>query len=143
MRIVDSAQLVPGQGIAGDHFRPKRGSLREVTIIQFEHLSHIAAALEHAAIPPELLRRNLVISGIAIAALQGETFRVGAAMLRGTGACAPCARMDEALGPLGRKAISGRGGITAVIVQGGEIRVGDRVERHGANDDTTPCSCPS
>src|SRR5436190_7206229 len=62
MRIVDCAQLVPGAGIAGDHFRPKRSSLREVTVIQFEHLSQIAVALELAAIPPELLRRNLVIS---------------------------------------------------------------------------------
>lgn len=117
--------------------------MREVTVIQYEHLSRIAAALNISAVSPELLRRNLVISGIAIAALQGETFRIGSAILRGTGPCAPCARMDEALGPLGRKAISGRGGITAVIVRGGEIRVGDRVERCGANDDTAPVSCPS
>jgi MOSC domain-containing protein YiiM len=134
---VDRAVLVPGKGIAGDHFRQKRSVNREVTLIQHEDLAEIARRIERETVPPELLRRNLVVSGIEVARLEGIAFRIGRAVLRGTGPCSPCIRMDEVLGPLGRKAMSRRGGITAMILCGGEICVGDGVEPSPAGNDTT------
>ncbi|HTI49715.1 MAG TPA: MOSC domain-containing protein [Planctomycetaceae bacterium] len=130
MQAVKQARLEAGRGILGDHYRRKRHTNREVTLIQAEDLAKIATRLPVPAdkpIPPELLRRNLVVSGVVLSELQGRRLRIGAVILEGTGPCSPCARMDEALGPGGRKAMSGRGGITAAIVQGGEIRVGDAV----------------
>lgn len=134
---VPSATLQPGRGIAGDHFRPRSGSIREVTLIRHEHLAEIGAPLGEPPIDPARLRRNLAVSGIDLASLIGAQFSVGPVVLQATGPCSPCARMDEALGPGGRKAISGKGGITAIVLQGGTIQVGDRVESRRPTNETT------
>ena len=76
-----------------------------------------------------MLRRNFVTTGVNLVALKGRRFRVGAALLEYSGDCAPCSRMEIALGPGGYNAVRGHGGITARIIEGGEVRVGDSVER--------------
>lgn len=121
---VANAELLTG-GIEGDHHTS--GGKRSVTIIQAEHLPVIASLASLDAVPAELLRRNLVVSGINLAGLKLREFRIGTAVLRGTGICAPCSRMEEALGPGGYSAVRGHGGITAEIVVPGRVCVGDAV----------------
>jgi MOSC domain-containing protein YiiM len=124
---VREAVVEESRGLHGDHHRHLRGVPREVTLVQHEHLAQIAALLDRGEVPPGLLRRNLAVSGIDLAALERRVFRIGEVVLEGTGPCTPCARMDEALGDGGRKAMKGRGGITARVLRGGTIRVGDTV----------------
>ena len=78
---------------------------------------------------PEQLRRNLVVEGINLSALRNRRFRLGAALLEWSGECHPCSRMDEELGPGGYNAVRGHGGITARVLEGGTVRLGDAVER--------------
>jgi len=115
------------RGLEGDRFAGGEHSKRQVTLIQHEHLSVVAGLLERAAIDPALLRRNLVVSGINLLALNRAYFRIGEAMLLGTGACHPCSRMEASLGPGGYNALRGHGGITAQVIESGVIRVGDAV----------------
>jgi MOSC domain-containing protein YiiM len=126
MHEVDSA-LVTEAGLEGDRYG-KPGGNRGITLIQEEHLSVIAALTGHLHVPPATLRRNLVVSGLPLVALKGRRFRIGEAVFEGTGDCDPCSRMERALGPGGFNAMRMHGGLTARIVQGGRIRVGDAVE---------------
>lgn len=127
-RPVASAQATPGEGLEGDRFRGKPESRRQVTLIQAEHLQAVASMLGRERVDPGEVRRNIVVAGINLYALRHAKFRVGGALLEGTGVCAPCARMEEALGPGGFNAMRGHGGITARVLAPGVISVGDPVE---------------
>jgi MOSC domain-containing protein YiiM len=120
-------EAAPGLGLAGDRFKGTTASKRQVTLIQAEHLVAVAAMLGREPFDPALTRRNLVVSGINLYALRNARFRVGALLLEGTGICAPCEQMEQALGPGGFNAMRGHGGITARILQPGVISVGDLV----------------
>jgi MOSC domain-containing protein YiiM len=126
MHEVDSA-LGTEAGLEGDRYG-KPGGNRGITLIQEEHLPVIAALAGHLQVAPATLRRNLVVSGLPLVALKGRRFRIGEAVFEGTGDCDPCSRMERALGPGGFNAMRMHGGLTARIVQGGRIRVGDAVE---------------
>lgn len=98
---------------------------RQVTLLQAEHLPVIAALVGRAEVTPEELRRNVLVSGIALLALKDRRFSLGEVILEGTGECHPCSKMEEALGPGGYNAVRGHGGLTARVLRGGVIRVGD------------------
>lgn len=136
---VQEARAEPGLGLIGDHrsLRLRRTDAqrhRELSLIQAEHLSLIGAWTGQAPIAPERLRRNLVISGINVAAMHSlfrqERFvwRIGESVrIEVTGPCPPCSRMEDELGEGGYAALRGHGGATALIVAGGVLRVGDTV----------------
>jgi MOSC domain-containing protein YiiM len=124
-------EAVAGGGLVGDRYAGGSGK-RGVTLIQSEHLPAIAALSGHDAVPPALLRRNVVVAGLPLVALQGRRFRIGTAVFEGTGECDPCARMEKALGPGGFNAMRGHGGLCARIVADGSFAVGDAVEPIGA-----------
>ena len=98
-----------------------------MTLIQREHLPVIAGLLARPDVPPDLLRRNLAISGLNVLALKDQVFTIGEVVLEGTGTCEPCSRMEDNLGPGGYNAMRGHGGVTARVLQGGVLRVGDEV----------------
>ncbi|MEM9097426.1 MAG: MOSC domain-containing protein [Pseudomonadota bacterium] len=112
-------------GLAGDH-RARPGK-RAVSLLQWEHLAVIAALVGRETVAPSTLRRNLVISGINLLGLRKRRFWIGTVELQGTGLCAPCSRMEAALGPGGYTAMRGHGGITAEVLAPGAITLGDRV----------------
>jgi len=113
-------------GIEGDH-RIKAGK-RAVSLIQWEHFPVIAALALKDEVTPEELRRNFVVAGINLLGLRNRTFRIGNAVLEGTGICAPCSRMEENLGKGGYAAVRGHGGITADIISPGLVMLEDMVE---------------
>ena len=126
---VERAALIAGQGLDGDRYASTHDGPRQVTLIAAEDLAAIASFLGGDAIDPMLLRRNIVTSGINLMALKDRRFRIGSAMLETSGDCAPCSRMEQTLGPGGYNAVRGHGGICARVVESGEVRVGDVVER--------------
>jgi len=127
VQVVERAMAMPGDGLVGDRYQGTLTQRRQVTLIQAEHLVAVGQMLGRDPIDPKLTRRNVVVSGINLLALKGRRFSVGGAVLEMTGACHPCSRMEEALGPGGYNAMRGHGGITARVLTGGEIRVGDEV----------------
>ncbi len=128
LHAVEAASLDPDGGLAGDHYSSRSRS-RQVTLIGAEQVAAIAAYLGREMLEPELLRRNVVTSGINLFALAHARFRLGGAVLEGTGPCQPCSRMEEALGLGGYNAVRGHGGITARVIEGGMVRLLDTVTR--------------
>ncbi|MEO8164202.1 MAG: MOSC domain-containing protein [Betaproteobacteria bacterium] len=125
---VTQVEAIAGFGLAGDHYASKTNGKRQVTLIQAEHLGVVAKILGCSEVPPEDVRRNLLVSGINLYALRDRKFRIGAVVLEGSGTCDPCSRMEEVLGAGGYNAMRGHGGITARILEGGALSFGDPVE---------------
>jgi len=127
VEIVDCAEINE-QGLVGDFFTGPLNAPRAVTLIQAEHLPVIASIMGVNQIHPELLRRNIVVSKINLKSLKNKQFQIGSAILQGTGNCAPCGLMERQLGAGGYNAMRGHGGITACVVQPGNLKVGDQVK---------------
>jgi MOSC domain-containing protein YiiM len=121
-------EAIAGIGLAGDHYAAKNDGKRQVTLIQEEHLDVVAKMLGKSHVLPATVRRNLVVSGINIYALRNRRFRIGSVVLEGSGPCEPCSRMEEVLGAGGYNVMRGHGGITARVIEGGELCIADRVE---------------
>jgi MOSC domain-containing protein YiiM len=134
MHEVEAVEARAGTGLVGDRYAGGSGN-RAVTLIQAEHLPVIAALAGHETVSPALLRRNLVVSGLPLAALKGRRFRIGEALLEGVDDCTPCSRMEDALGPGGFNAMRGHGGLCARVLEGGRFRIGDRVLAMASDED--------
>lgn len=128
VRVVDAATLSTETGVVGDRYEGKSGR-RHVTLIAKEDLDAVASFLGLPAVDPALVRRNLVTEGINLAALRNHRVAIGQAVVEITDDCHPCSRMEAALGTGGYNALRGRGGLTARVIRGGEIRLGDAVAR--------------
>jgi MOSC domain-containing protein YiiM len=127
MNSVQEAEIQLGKGLLGDRYAGTSGK-REVTLIQAEHLTAVGAILGAGPVSPAVTRRNIMVSGINLLALQDRQFSLGEVVLEMTGFAYPCSKMEANLGKGGYNAMRGHGGITAKVIKAGRIRVGDVVE---------------
>ncbi|WP_020594960.1 MOSC domain-containing protein [Spirosoma panaciterrae] len=126
MNVVDSVEVSEKTGLVGDHYSGRSGN-RHVTLIQAEYLPAVASMTGHDQVDPALLRRNIVVSGLNLGALKDHQLQIGDVILEVTGQCHPCSKMETALGPGGYNAMRGHGGLTARVLKGGTIKIGDEV----------------
>ena len=127
LNVVEHTTALAGRGLEGDRSAEKAGSKRQVTLIMGEHLDATAAILGIPQVDPGLTRRNIVTRGINLMALKQKRFRVGQAIIELTDPCHPCSRMEENLGHGGYNAMRGHGGWCAIILQDGDIHLGDPI----------------
>ncbi|WP_269619716.1 MOSC domain-containing protein [Zhongshania sp. BJYM1] len=119
---------IADRGLQGDRrLEGSKGSARQVSIISVEFIRAIADNLGIDNIPANILRRNLLVSGVNLNALRHQYFQIGSAVFQATAQCHPCSRMEAALGKGGLVAMLGYGGLCAKIVESGEIKCGDEL----------------
>ena len=124
---VDSVKADIQTGLEGDHFRGGGSSKRQVTLIGTEDLHAIGSFLGQKAVTLAQTRRNILTTGINLLSLKNRRFRIGEVLLEYTGHCSPCSLMEKTIGPGAYQAMRYRGGITARVVDGGDVRIGDSV----------------
>ena len=124
MDAANSATLIANRGILGNS---NQGGRRQVTILEQErwsqHLEQLGCKLD-----PSARRANLLVSGVQLADTRGRVLRIGDTRLQIAGETKPCYRMDEAFPGLKRVMHPNwGGGAFAIVLEGGEITVGDEL----------------
>ena len=117
-----SGRLVVGLGLEGN---TDQGGRRQVTIIEKEVWEEVSRSLG-VSVDPAARRANVMVSGVPLAGIRGRVLRIGACRLEVLNETRPCEVMDEAQPGL-RDALAKcwGGGSYGVVLEGGEIAVGD------------------
>ena len=117
-------ELLAGVGIVGDRHA---GNRRQVTIVCTGELAEAARRLGVAHIDGASTRRNIVVDTATLPRAHGTPFRIGAVEFEVWRDCAPCELMDEIFGSGAKDALRDRCGISATVINGGTIRLDDRL----------------
>jgi len=128
---VEEVEAVPGHGLVGDRYWYENGDAgpgKAITLIAAEAIEGYAADTGNPLAPGEH-RRQVVTRGIDVNALVGRRFFVGEVECEGVELCEPCNHLQKLTGrdSLMRDLVH-RAGLSADIVSGGTIRLGDSVE---------------
>lgn len=122
---VAHAALRKNRGLVGN---ANQGGRRQVTILEYERWQEHLAALD-ATIDPSRRRANILVRGLSLRDSRNQVLQIGSVRFRIAGETKPCERMDEALP--GLQAVmraSWGGGAFAIVLDDGEISVGDEVK---------------
>ena len=132
VRSINSVFAIEELGLEGDKITLKSPKKRQVTLMQMEHISVILSLAQEDNLDKinkiqYYFKRNLLISKYNIQNLKGKYFSIGDAKFFGTGDCKPCKKIENLLGKRVLDAMQGMGGITAIVVESGMIKVNDKL----------------
>jgi MOSC domain-containing protein YiiM len=122
-----STARIHSHGIEGDHFvRPE--TRRAVTLVAADQLARMAASIGFEGDVHGACRRNICIDSFPDGDMVGKRMQLGDhVILEITTYCAPCKRMDENFGEGAVAALDQKAGWGAIVIEEGEISVGDQV----------------
>jgi MOSC domain-containing protein YiiM len=132
MERVEEVRTIEGCGIEGDRycegtgFWSRYGDVCEVTLIESEDLDYIQNELG-ISIKNGEHRRNIITSGIRLGDLRRKRFRIGDAVLEYDRSRPPCKHVQDLSEEGMTRALKGRGGICARVVEEGVIRALDAI----------------
>ena len=112
-------------GVEGDHaIRPE--SRRPVTLIAADDLATVAANVGFQGDAHGACRRNICVDTFPTDDMKGKRVALGdEVILEITGYCTPCQRMDDNFGPGAILALQKKAGWIAIVIEEGDVRVGD------------------
>ena len=120
---VTEFECVAGHGIRGDRFFDYRDNYKgQITFFSLEIFEDLCRALELHNAKPDLVRRNVIVSGADLNSLVGRTFELQGIRFEATAECKPCYWMDRALRAGAERFLEGQGGLRARILTSGLLR---------------------
>jgi MOSC domain-containing protein YiiM len=130
MKEVEEAEAICDQGMRGC-IHGRRGSSRQVLLMDSETLRNLGLA-------PGTVKENITTRGLDFQKLSlGQVLRISNVILRISGPCDPCPRMDDIR--MGLQAqLEGQRGWLCRVIEGGTIRRGDAIEVLGAMEQVEP-----
>jgi MOSC domain-containing protein YiiM len=136
LHYVDNVHAVQGKGLEGDRYFYGQGTfnkpqlsqdVREISILPYETLSECNSRLE-STLDFLDLRRNLIIKDFDVSLLEDKVFAIGTAKFRIVRTCPPCRYLSRLLDEDMMKGLKYIGGYRAVIVESGDISIGDEIQ---------------
>ena len=117
---VQEATVISGLGLEGDR-SAFEGSMRQVLFMDKE-------TLDEFGLDPGQVKENITVTGLDLSQTKaGQVFFIGGDVtMEIVGECEPCGKMDAIQSGLMSK-IDGRRGMLAMVINGGQIKVGDSV----------------
>ena len=144
MQEIDEGLVTLERGLDGDHKGAKFRN-RALTILAAEDWAAALAALPEPdpALPWTARRANLLVCGVRLPRARGAIIRIGPVLAEVTYPTVPCRRMEEARPGL-QKALypEWRGGVTARVLEGGTLRLGDPVSVVSSPPEEKPLRLP-
>jgi MOSC domain-containing protein YiiM len=122
---LQQARVHANYGLEED-WRSHRDRSGQLTLIEAEALEDVARHLGHS-IPPGASRRQIMVRGLVLNEMIGRHLRLGPVLVYVEAPCDPCRRMETTVGPGAQAAMENRGGVRCRVLEGGELRIGDRV----------------
>lgn len=120
---VPEIECIAGRGIRGDRFFDYEEDYKgQITFFSGEVFDDVCHSLAAGAKSPGVARRNVVTQGIDLNFLVGKRFSVQGVEFEGVCECKPCYWMNQAIAPGADKALQGRGGLRARILNNGILR---------------------
>ena len=128
MKIVDDATVITGEGIEGDRHRRADGRRTQRQILLMDRETIDLFGLQEGDV-----RENITVEGLDFTKIMdGDRVSIGPdVILKITGDCEPCARMDELREGL-RNSLEGRRGLLAYAEKGGLVSRGDHISNLSA-----------
>src|SRR5882724_2965786 len=121
---VPEVECVAGRGLRGDRFFDFKENYKgQITFFAWETYEAICSGLGVRDRSPSAFRRNVITMGEDLNELIGREFQIQGVRFRGTEECRPCCWMDQAFAPGANEFLKGRGGLRAVILSDGALRV--------------------
>ena len=142
MQSITEVRAFPGRGLEGDRYFAGTGFYsqkssyggREVTLIEIEAVEALFGGVLNAAgerfgikLAAADTRRNIVTSSVPLNHLVDREFWVGSVLMRGTRLCEPCKHLDDLTQHGVMSSLIHRGGLRALILSEGVIRISDAV----------------
>jgi hypothetical protein len=142
MQSIKEVRAFPGRGLEADRyfvgsgFYSKTSSYggREVTLIEIETVEALFTGVLNASgeragikITAADTRRNIATSGVPLNHLIDREFQVGVVRMRGMRLCEPCKHLEDLTQRGVMSGLIHRGGLRALILDEGVIRIGDLV----------------
>ncbi len=112
-------------GIEGD-YRSGKYQIGQITLVEAEIMDTVSCELGYN-IPAGASRRQIMVGGIMLNELIGQNLRLGPVLVRVEDKCNPCNNMEKRIGSGAKDAMNDRGGIRCRVIEGGELRVGDKI----------------